>query len=106
MISTSGMEMWLSEQWPKVSDRFSPSEIFSTGEIALLLRMLPNKTLHLESCARHSGKNSRVHILVLLAANMDWPRIQQSFVVGKRRSLHCFKNVKGLLVWSASKKKA
>nr|XP_050031725.1 tigger transposable element-derived protein 6-like [Dermacentor andersoni] len=104
--STSHIEKWLSEEWPTIPDSFSPSQIFNADERALFWQMLPNKSLHLKSTACHGGKNRKVRVSILLAANMDGSCKLRPFVIGKSRSPRCFKNEKGLPVRYASNKKA
>lgn len=105
-VRSQDIQQWLTKEWPEISAKFSPAEIFNADETGLFWQMLPSKTLDVRGSTCHGGKMSKVRVSVLLAANMDGSRKLQPFVIGKARAPRCFKNCKQLPVRYASNKKA
>ena len=65
-------------------------DIFNADEFGLFYQCLPNKTLHLKSEKCSGGKNSKIRITGLAAANSVSDKLSM-FVIGKSKAPRCFK---------------
>ena len=74
---------------PKLED------IFNADEFGLFYQCLPNKTLHLKSEKCSGGKNNKIRITGLAAANSVGDKLPM-FVIRKSKAPRCFKNVTSL----------
>ena len=70
-------------------------DIFNADEFGLFYQCLPNKTLHLKSEKCSRGKNSKIRITGLAAANSVGDKLPM-FVIGKSKAPRGFKNVTSL----------
>ena len=73
--------------------------------LAFFYQCLPNKTLHLKSEKCSGGKNSKIRITGLAAANSVGDKLPM-FVIGKSKAPRCFKNVTSLPCRYRSQKKS
>ena len=80
-------------------------DIFNADEFGLFYQCLPNKTLHLKSEKCSGGKNSKIRITGLAAANSMGDKLPM-FVIGKSKARRCFKNVTSLPCRYRSQKKS
>ena len=70
-------------------------DILNADEFGLFYQCLPNKRLHLKSEKCSGGKNSKIRITGLAAANSVGDKLPM-FVIGKSKAPRCFKNVASL----------
>ena len=73
--------------------------------LAFFYQCLPNKTRHLKSEKYSGGKNSKIRITGLAAANSVGEKLPM-FVIGKSKAPRCFKNVTSLPCIYRSQKKS
>ena len=80
---------------PTLLSNYKLEDIFSADEFGLFYQCLSNKTLHLKSEKCSGGKNSKIRITGLAAANSVGDKLLM-FVIGKSKAPRCFKNVTSL----------
>ena len=96
---------WFETTLPTLLSNYKLEDIFNADEFGLFYQCLPNKTLHLipEKCS--GGKNSKIRITGLAAANSVGDKLPM-FVIGKSKAPRCFKNVTSLPCRYRSQKKS
>ena len=86
---------WFKTTLPTLLSNYKLEDIFNADEFGLFYQCLPNKTLHLKSEKCSGGKNSKIRITGLAAANSVGDKLPM-FVIGKSKAPMCFKNVTSL----------
>ena len=80
---------------PTILSNYEPQNIFNADEFGLFYQALPKKTLHLKGEKCSGGKNSKIRLTSLAAANMIGEKLPM-FVIGKSQKPRCFKHIKSL----------
>ena len=83
---------WFETTLPTLLSNYKLEDIFNADEFGLFYQCLPNKTLHLKSEKCSGGKNSKIRITGLAAANSVGDKLPM-FVIGKSKAPRCVKNV-------------
>ena len=96
---------WFETTLPTLLSKYKLEDIFNADEFGLFYQCLPNKTLHLKSEKCSGGKNSKIRITGLAAANSVGDKLPM-FVIGKSKAPRCFKNVTSLPCRYRSQKKS
>ena len=96
---------WFETILPTILSNYKLEDIFNADEFGLFYQCLPNKTLHLKSEKCSGGKNSKIRIAGLAAANAVGDKLPM-FVIGKSKTPRCFKNVSSLPCRYRSQKKS
>ena len=86
---------WFETTLPTLLSNSKLEDIFNADEFGLVYQCLPNKALHLKSEKCLGGKNSKIRITGLAAANSVGEKLPM-FVIGKSKAPRCFKNVTSL----------
>ena len=81
---------WFETTLPTMLSKYKLEDIFNADELGLFYHCLPNKALHLKSKKCSSGKNSKIRITGLAAANSVSDKLSM-FVIGKSKTSRCFK---------------
>lgn len=97
---------WINKVWPKLRDKYSPSDIFNADETGLFFKMTPDKTFKFKGEKCMGGKLSKERITILVAANMSGTEKRKLLVIGKSKNPRCFKNIKQLPVTYKANKSA
>ncbi|GBN71947.1 hypothetical protein AVEN_230166-1 [Araneus ventricosus] len=69
-VDASSCEEWLSEL-PSLLKDYKADDVFNADETRLFFQCLPNKTSLFKSEECHGGKQSKLRVTVLLAANQS-----------------------------------
>ena len=96
---------WFETTLPTLLSNYKLEDIFNADEFGLFYQCLPNKTLHLKSEKCSGGKNSKIRITGLAAANSVGDKLPM-FVIGKSKAPRCFKIVTSLPCRYRSQKKS
>ena len=96
---------WFETTLPTLLSNYKLEDIFNADEFGLFYQCLPNKTLHLKSEKCLGGKNSKIRITGLAAANSVSEKLPM-FVIGNSKPPRCFKNVTSLPCIYRSQKKS
>lgn len=104
-VNSEVCESWL-EDLPKLTDGYSPTNIYNADETGLFYKCLPDRTLTLKNETCKGGKHSKERITVLLATDMTGQNKLPPLVIGKSAKPRCFKGVKSLPFTYKSNKKA
>ena len=96
---------WFETTLPTLLSNYKLEDIFNADEFGLFYQCLPNKTLHLKSEKCSGGKNSKIRITGLAAANSLGDQLPM-FVIGKSKAPRCFKNVTSFYVDTDLRRKA
>ncbi|XP_057310302.1 tigger transposable element-derived protein 6-like [Hydractinia symbiolongicarpus] len=86
---------WFETTLPTLLTNYKLEDIYNADEFGLFYQCLPNKTYHYKSEKCSGGKNSKVRITGLAAANAVGDKLPM-FVIGKSKKPRCFKNVTSL----------
>ena len=86
---------WKENVLPTISSNYKPRNIFNADEFGLFYQALPKKTLHLKGEKCSGGKNSKIRLTGLAAANMIGEKLPM-FVIGKSQKPHCLKHIESL----------
>ena len=86
---------WKETVLPTILSNYEPRNIFNADEFGLFYQALPKKTLHLKGEKCSGGKNSKIRLTGLAAANMIGEKLPM-FVIGKSQKPRCFKHIKSL----------
>ena len=73
---------WFKTTLPTLLSNYKLEDIFNADKFGLFYQCLPNKTLHLKSEQCSGGKNSKIRITGLAAANSVGDKLPM-FVIGK-----------------------
>ena len=93
---------WFETTLPTLLSNYKLEDIFNADEFGLFYRCLSNKTLHLKSEKCSGGKNSKIRIIGLAAANSVGGKLP----IGKSKAPTCFKDVTSLPCRYRSQKKS
>ena len=96
---------WFETTLPTILSNYKLNDIFNADEFGLFYQCLRNKTFHLKSEKCSGGKNSKIRITGLAAANAVGDKLPM-FVIGKSKTPRCFKNVSSLPCRYRSQKKS
>ena len=96
---------WFETALRTLLSNYKLEDIFNADEFGLFYQWLPNKTLHLKSEKCSGGKNSKIRVTGLAAANSVGDKLPM-FVIGKLKPPRCFKNVTSLPCRYRSQKKS
>ena len=96
---------WFETTLPTLLSNYKLEDIFNADEFGLFYQCLLNKTLPLKSEKCSGGKNSKIRITCLAAANPVGDRLPM-FVTGKSKAPSFFKNVISLPCRYRSQKKS
>ena len=96
---------WFETILPTILSNYKLEDIFNADEFGLFYQCLPNKTLHLKSEKCSGGKNSKIRITGLAAANAVGDKLPM-FLIRKSKTPRCFKNVSSLPCRYRSQKKS
>ena len=96
---------WFETTLPTLLSNYKLEDIFNADEFDLFYQCLLNKTLPLKSEKCSGGKNSKIRITCLAAANPVGDKLPM-FVTGKSKAPSCFKNVISLPCRYRSQKKS
>ena len=96
---------WFKTTLLTLLSNYKLEDIFNADKFGLFYQCLPNKTLHLKSEKCSGGKNSKIRITGLAAANSVGDKLPM-FVIGKSKAPRCFKNVTSLPCRYRSQKKS
>ena len=86
---------WKETVLPTILSNYEPRNILNADEFGLFYQALPKKTLHLKGEKCSGGKNSKIRLTGLAAANMIGEKLPM-FVIGKSQKPRCFKHIKSL----------
>jgi hypothetical protein len=89
---------WLQTDWKAVLNTYSPVDVFNADKTELYYRATPDYSMIFKNSSASSGKKVKDRIIVLLTCNMTGTIKMKSLVIGKSKSLRCFKGVKNLPV--------
>ena len=104
-IQSEMVASWFETTLPTLLSNYKLEDIFNADKFGLFYQCLPNKTLHLKSEKCSGGKNSKIRITGLAAANSVGDKLPM-FVTGKSKAPKCFKNVTSLPCRYRSQKKS
>ena len=96
---------WFEATLPTLLSNYKLEDIFNADEFGLFYQCLPNKTINLKSEKCSGGKNSKIRITGLAAANSVGDKLPM-FIIGKSKAPRCFKNVISLPCRYRSQKKS
>ena len=96
---------WFETTLPTLLSNYKLEDICNADKFGLFYQCLPNKTLHLKSEEYSGGKNSKIRIIGLAAANSVGDKLPM-FVIGKSKAPWCFNNVTSLPCRYRSQKKS
>ena len=86
---------WKETVLPTIISNYDPRNVFNADEFGLFYQALLNKTLNLKGEKCSGGKNSKIRLTGLAAANMIGEKLPV-FVIGKSQKPRCFKHIKSL----------
>lgn len=104
--SVSNCETWKQTVLKPILKEYPRKDIFNADETGLFFKCLPNKTLTFKNDPCFGGKQSKLRITVLVAANMLGTERLKMLVIGKSKTPRCFRGVKSLEVDYTFNKKA
>ena len=94
-VTESMTAPWKETVLPTIISNYEPRNIFNADEFGLFYQALPKKTLNLKGQKCSGGKNSKIRMTGLAAANMIGEKFPM-FVIGKSQKPRCFKHIKSL----------
>lgn len=104
--SVSDCETWKQTVLRPILEKYPRKDIFNADETGLFFKCLPNKTLTFKNDPCFGGKQSKLRITILVAANMVGTERLKMLVIGKSKTPRCFRGVKSLEVDYTFNKKA
>ena len=84
---------WRETTLSTIISRYGSRDIYNADEFGLFYKELPTKSMYLKSEKCSGGKNSKIRMTHLAAANMCGEKVPM-FVIGKSNKPHCFKGIK------------
>ena len=90
---------------PTLLSKYDLKDIFNAVKFGLFCQCSPNKTCHFKSQKCSEGKNSKVRLNGMAARNAIGEKLPM-FVIGKSKTLRCFKHTKNLPCKYKLKKKS
>ena len=97
--------LWNETTLPMRLSKYDLKDIFNADEFGLFYQCLPNKTYHFKGQTSSGRKNSKVRHTGMTAGNAIGENLPM-FVIGKSKSLLCFKHKKNLPRKYKSQKKS
>ena len=85
--------MWRETTLLTIISRYDSRDIYNEDEFGAFCKALPTKSMHLIGQKCSGGKNIKIRLTGLAAANMCGIKIPM-FVLGKSDKLRCFKRIK------------
>ncbi|XP_049963501.1 tigger transposable element-derived protein 6-like [Schistocerca serialis cubense] len=82
----------------KLSEKYCPQNLYNTDETGLLYQLMPEKTMAFRGEKCKGGKQSKVHLTVLLCSDASGTHKLTPLVIRRSASQRCFKYVKSLPV--------
>ncbi|GBO44646.1 Tigger transposable element-derived protein 4, partial [Araneus ventricosus] len=92
-LPESVCEEWIKDI-PAIVKGYEPKNIFNADETGLFYQCLPDKTAMFKDEESRGGKQSKVRLTVLLAANEDGSENLSLLMIGRSKKLRCFVKVK------------
>ena len=96
---------WEETALPTIMSKYDLNQIYNADEFGLFYRAQPNKSLHLKNENCVGGKQSKLLLTGLTAANAIGEKLPL-FVIGKSKKPRCFKHIKHLPCRNRSQKKS
>ena len=84
---------WMETTLPTILSHYDSRDVYNADEFGLFYRAFPTKSLHLKGEKCSGGKNSKIRLTGLAAANMCGEKIPM-FVIGKSQKPRCFKGIR------------
>nr|XP_047136498.1 tigger transposable element-derived protein 4-like [Hydra vulgaris] len=78
---------------PTIFSRYNSHDTFNADEFGLFYKTLPKKIMHLKGEKCSGGKNCKIGLTGLAAANMCAEKLPM-FVIGKSNKPRCFKGIR------------
>ena len=94
-VTTEMTAAWNETTLPTSLSNYKLEDTFNADEFGLFYQCLPSKSCHLSVEKYSGGKNSKVRLTGMTAANATGEMLEM-FVIGKSKRLWCCKNVKQL----------
>ncbi|GBL74310.1 Tigger transposable element-derived protein 6 [Araneus ventricosus] len=104
-VDASSCEEWLSEL-PSLLKDYKTDDVFNANETGLFFQCFPNKTAVFKGEECHSGKQSKLRVTVLLAANQSGKEKLPPLMIGQSKKPRCFANIKSFPIIYKSNQKA
>lgn len=104
-VPTSVIEDWL-QTLPSLLQGYDPADIFNADETGLFFQCLPNKTAIFKGDECKGGKQSKVRVTVLLAANQNGSEKLPPVMIGRSEKPRCFAKVKSFPILYKSNRKS
>ena len=97
---------WMETTLPTILSHYDSRDVYNADEFGLFYRAFPTKSLHLKGEKCSGGKNSKIRLTGLAAANMCGEKIPM-FVIGKSQKPHpvALRGLEALHVVTVVKKK-
>ena len=95
---------WRETTLPTIISRYDSRDIYNADEFGLFYKALPTKSMHLKGEKCSGGKNSKIRLTGLAAANMCGEKIPM-FVIGKSNKPITLRGLKALYVDTGCKKR-
>ena len=96
---------WEQTTLPTVLSKYHLNQIYNADEFGVFYCALPNKSLHLKNKNCVDGKQRKLRLTGLTAANAVEEKLPL-FVIGKSKKPRYFKHIKHLPCWYRSQKKS
>ena len=90
---------------PTLLSKYDLKDSFNADEFGLFYQCLPNKAYPFKGQTFPGGKNSKVRLTGMAAGNAMEEKLPM-FVIGKSKSVRCFKHIKNLPCKYKSQKKS
>lgn len=103
-VNESVCNEWLKEL-PSLLQGYDPNDVFNAGETGLFYRCLPDKTATFKGKNCRGGKQNKLRVTVLLAANQSGTEKLPPVMIGRTKKPRCFAKVKSFpMVYKANQK--
>lgn len=103
-VPISVIDDWL-KKIPSLLQGYDPADIFNADETGLFFQCLPNKTAIFKGDECKGGKQSKVRVTILLAANQNGTEKLLPLMIGRSAKPRCFSKVKSFpLVYKSNRK--
>ena len=103
-VPTSVTDDWL-KKLPSLLQGYDPADTFNADEAGLFFKCLPNKMAILKGDECKEGKQSKVSVIILLAANQIGTEKLSSGMLGRLTKPRCFSKVKSFqFVYKSNRK--
>jgi len=92
-VDDNSIKSWKETILPNLLKDYSPEDIYNADELGLFFKLMPDKSLVMKDETCHGGKLSKDRLTVLTCSNWSGTDKLKLLVIGKSKSLRCFKNV-------------